>query len=136
MSQSAGCALLADRHPSVIEGVRSLLATVFQTVVMVADEASLLQGVNRLEPRLAVVDLRLAARDPLQFLRELRAACPELQIIVMSDHFEPAVTQSLLNTGINGLIPKRDLGSDLLPAVETILAGGLYVSVAPHLRGT
>ena len=38
---TASCVLLADRHHSLTEGVRGLLETVFSTVFMVADEASL-----------------------------------------------------------------------------------------------
>ena len=64
--QPARCVLLADRHHSLIEGVRGLLETAFGTIFMVADEASLLEGVQRLTPSVAIVDLcpgrrRLAA---------------------------------------------------------------------------
>ena len=55
-----GCVLLADRHHDLTEGVRGLLETAFETVVMVADEASLLEGASRLRPDVAVVDLSLA----------------------------------------------------------------------------
>jgi DNA-binding NarL/FixJ family response regulator len=44
------CVLLADRHHGLTEGVRGLLETAFGTVVMVADEASLLDGAARLRP--------------------------------------------------------------------------------------
>ena len=49
------CVLLADRHHGLTEGVRGLLKTAFGTVVMVADEASLLEGASRLRPGVAVV---------------------------------------------------------------------------------
>ena len=49
------CVLLADRHHGLTEGVRGLLETAFGTVVMVADEASLLEGASRLRPDVAVV---------------------------------------------------------------------------------
>ncbi len=35
-----GCVLPADRHQAVNEGVRALLGTAFETLVMVADEKS------------------------------------------------------------------------------------------------
>jgi DNA-binding NarL/FixJ family response regulator len=47
------CVLLADRHQDLLDGVRGLLETAFDTVVMVADEASLLEGVSRLRPDVA-----------------------------------------------------------------------------------
>ena len=57
------CVLLADSHHDLVEGVRGLLETAFATVVMVADEASLLDGAMRLRPDVAVVDISLAAAN-------------------------------------------------------------------------
>ncbi len=66
------CVLLADRHHGLAEGVRGLLQTAFGTVVMVADEASLLDGADRLQPDVAVVDLSLARESGLGWLRAVR----------------------------------------------------------------
>ena len=44
------CVLLADRHHGLTEGVRGMLETAFGSVVMVADEVSLLDGAVRLRP--------------------------------------------------------------------------------------
>ena len=78
--QRARCVLLADRHHSLIEGVRGLLETAFGTIFMVADEPSLLDGVQRLSPSVAIVDLALAGRDWLKLLRTLRERSPLLEI--------------------------------------------------------
>jgi DNA-binding NarL/FixJ family response regulator len=60
MPKKRSCVLLADRHHGLTEGVRGLLETTFGTVVMVADEASLIDGAGRLQPDVVVVDLSLA----------------------------------------------------------------------------
>ena len=80
------CVLLADRHHGLAESVRGLLESFFETVVMVADETSLLEGAGRLHPDMAVVDLSLAKDAGLSWLRELRVRSPELKIIVISIH--------------------------------------------------
>ena len=59
MPRHLSCVLLADRHHGLTEGVRGLLATAFGSVVMVADEASLIEGAGRLHPDMAIVDLSL-----------------------------------------------------------------------------
>jgi hypothetical protein len=53
------CVLLADRHHGLTEGVRGLVETAFGTVVMVADEASLLERPGRLR------DSANASRPPV-----------------------------------------------------------------------
>ena len=55
------CVLLADRHHGLTEAVRRLLETAFKTVVMVADEVSLVETASRLRPDVAVGDEHLQA---------------------------------------------------------------------------
>ena len=42
---SCGSIVLADRHPSMLMGIRSLLATEAEVVLMVTDEFSLIEAV-------------------------------------------------------------------------------------------
>ena len=46
-----------------------MLETEFETVVMVADEESLLEAARRIQPDLAVVDLSLSSESDLGWLR-------------------------------------------------------------------
>jgi DNA-binding NarL/FixJ family response regulator len=108
---------------------------VFEVVIMVADERSLLEMTDRVELRLAMIDLALARPDGLGFLRELRRAHPALRIIVLSDHPEPSVTRSTLEAGADACVLKRLLGTDLLPAIEAVLAGKPFVSTVPSQQG-
>ena len=79
--KAARCVLLADRHHGLTEGVRSLLETMFDTVVMVADEASLLASADRLQPQVAVVDLSIARDSQLGWVHQLRERSPHLKLI-------------------------------------------------------
>lgn len=118
------CVLVADRHHGLTEGMRSLLESVFDAVVMVADEVSLFESAERLQPRLAIVDLSLARGKGLQWVPQLRACCPGLKLIVLSVHDEPAVREAALQAGADGFVLKRAVATDLLPAVDAVLAGG------------
>jgi two-component system secretion response regulator SsrB len=114
------CVLLADRHHGLTEGVRGLLSTAFKTVVMVADEASLLEGAGRVRPDVAVVDLSLARDSGLGWLRALRQRCPDLKVIVLSVHDEQAVHRAAMEAGADAVVLKRAIGTDLLAAVELV----------------
>jgi two-component system secretion response regulator SsrB len=114
------CVLLADRHHGLTEGVRGLLETEFGTVVMVADEASLLEGANRLRPDVAVVDLSLAQDNNLGWLRALRRSRPELKVIVLSVHDEESVRLAAMDAGADAFVLKRAIVTDLLPAVALV----------------
>ena len=134
MINSAKCVLLADRHHSLSEGVRGLLETVFGTIFMVADEASLLDGVSRLAPSVAIVDITLAGGEWLQLLRTLRQRSPASKLIVLSLYGEFSVARAAMGAGVDGFVLKRALATDMLDAVAAVLSGHSYIS--PGVRGS
>jgi two-component system secretion response regulator SsrB len=122
------CVILADRHHGLTERVRGLLATMFDAVVMVADENSLFESAERINPALAVVDLSLVPGEGLQWLPQLRSRCPALRLIVLSVHDEPSVRRAAMEAGANAFVLKRAIVTDLLAAIEAVQAGGSYYS--------
>jgi DNA-binding NarL/FixJ family response regulator len=118
------CVLLADRHHGLTEGVRGLLETAFGTVVMVADEASLIDGAERIQPDVAIVDLSLARSAGLGWLRTLRQCCPDLKVIVLSVHDEQSVRRAAMEAGADGFVLKRAIATELLDVVDAVRAGG------------
>jgi len=116
------CVLLADRHHGLTEGLRGLLKSEFQTVIMVSDETSLLEGADRLQPDVAVVDLSLARENGLDWLRALRARGPNLGVVVISVHDEHSVEVAAIQAGADAFVLKRAIATDLLPAIERVRA--------------
>ena len=115
-----GCVLLADRHHGLTEGLRGLLETAFATVVMVADETSLLDAATRLRPDLAVVDLSLARGGSADWLHTLQQRCPGMKVVVLSVHDEPSVREAAMAAGADGFVLKRAIGSDLLATIDSL----------------
>jgi len=114
------CVLLADRHHGLTEGVRGLLETAFGSVVMVADEASLIDGARRLQPDMVIVDLSLAQDRGLGWLRVLREQPPRLKVVVISVHDEECVRRAAMDAGADAFVLKRAIATDLLSAVESV----------------
>ncbi len=122
------CVLLAGRHHGLSEGIRGLLESAFEVVVMVADEMSLLESAKRLAAQLAVVDVSLVREDGFGAVRRLREVCPTLKLIVISAHNEISVSQSALAAGADGFVLQRAIATDLLSAVDAVRAGQRFVS--------
>jgi DNA-binding NarL/FixJ family response regulator len=51
-------------------------------------------------------------------------------MIVVSVHDQSSVSRSVLEAGADGVVVKRAIATDLLPATDAVLAGGRYVSPA------
>lgn len=127
-NDTRNCVLLADSHHGLTEGVRGLLSSRFDTVVMVADAVSLFDSAEKLRPEVAVVDLSLARGETLQWVTRLRASLPGMKLILLSVHDQPSVCRSALAAGGNAFVLKRTLGTDLLAAVDAVQAEQTYIS--------
>lgn len=123
-----GCALVADGHPEMLGAVRGVLCDLFDAVVMVGDEASLLAAIPRLRPDLVVLDLSL----PVAGSRNIAAQCgeqfPSLRVVVLSVHDEPDAAAAMMRAGARGYVLKRTAATDLAAAIGAVFGGGTYIS--------
>jgi len=123
-----GKVLLADNHQNMLEGVRNLLEDMFETVFMVADEASLIEAAEKLKPDLIVADLSLPVTKEINIVRRMMTAFPQIKLIILSIHDEQAAFGECIEAGARGIVLKRRAVDDLVPAVEAVLKGSTYVS--------
>lgn len=131
-----GRVLLADRHQGMLEGIRGLLETMFETVVMVADEPSLLETVEKLKPDLVIVDLSIPVSEEINVARRLKTRHSDLKVIVLSVHDEPTVVKEVLAAGALGFVLKCSAATDLIPAVQEVRQGRTYISPAATRRAS
>jgi DNA-binding NarL/FixJ family response regulator len=126
--------LVADENHGLREGLRGLLATSFDAIVMVADEISLFESATRLMPTLAVVDISLVRGKGAQWVARLRHCCPQAKLILLSIHDEPSASRAAMAAGADGFVLKRSIGTELLTAIDAVLAGETFVSAGVHLE--
>ncbi len=122
------CVVLADKHQGMLEGIRGLLESVFETVVMVANDTSLFEALDKIHPDMAVVDLSLPASGETHITRRIRARYPDMKLIILSVHDDAAVAESVLSAGAAGFVLKRSAGEDILAAVDSINENKVFVS--------
>jgi len=118
--------LLADRHPALTESIRNLLETLFDTVVMVSDEKSLIETLNRFGPDLVVVDLEIPVTGEQNVANLLSRYDPELKFIVLSTHEGREVLEKCKSYGASGYILKRSSARNLIKAVAAVQNGGSF----------
>ena len=121
--------LLADRHPALVESIRDLLATLFDTVVMVSDEKSLIETLDRFDPDLVVADLSLPVTHGQNVAELLNRHNAALKFIVLSTHEGREVMESCKSSGASGYILKRSSARNIIKAVEEVQKGGTYFSI-------
>ena len=120
--------LLADRHPALVESLRDLLETMFETVVIVSNEKSLIETLDRFGPDLVVVDLEMFVTREQNVANLLNRYDPELKFIVLSTHEGTEVMKNCKSSEASGYILKRSSAENLIKAVEAVQNGGTFFS--------
>ena len=125
---SSKCVLLADSHQNMLEGIRGLLKTEFDSVVMVADEESLFDVIEKLDADIIVVDLSLPISGEVNIARKIKNDHPNLKFIVLSVHDDTTAIDEIMSAGAAGYVFKRSAVTDLMSAVDEVLKGHTYIS--------
>ena len=134
MPRLYGTAVVADRHHQMLNGIHSLLSEMFDAVVMVADDRSLLEAIERMRPDLVIIDISLRSSfDDLNIARRIAEGRPDLKVIVLSVHDEAAAVHKAVEAGA-AFVLKRSAAADLVPAVHEVLAGRTYISPSVRAR--
>jgi DNA-binding NarL/FixJ family response regulator len=120
--------LLADCHQNMLGGARSLLEGIFERVFMVADEASLLDAIEKIQPDLVIADLSFPVTRELNVVHRLQKLFPEVKLLVLSVHDGRVAMQDSFDAGAVGFVLKRTAVDDLVQAIETIRQGKRFVS--------
>jgi DNA-binding NarL/FixJ family response regulator len=74
------------------------------------------------------MDIRLGPASGIECTRRLRAALPDLKLLLISGFLEPALALEGLMAGASGYLLKPFGRDELHQALSLILAGGVYLS--------
>src|SRR5579864_1441602 len=121
---------VVDDHPIVRQGMAQLINNEPDLVVCGQGEDAYqsLRAIKDAKPDLALVDISLRNSDGIELLKELRAAAPELPVLILSMHDESLYAERALRAGARGYIMKQEAPQTLLSAVRKVLTGEVYVS--------
>lgn len=119
--------LVVDDHDLIRLGLRQLLGT----RAIVCEAASLEDARAQLAATafdLLLLDLGLGDDFGLTALPALRRDWPQLRIVVLTSMPEELYAERALRAGADGYVMKSALGPTLLTAVDTVMAGQVYLS--------
>jgi DNA-binding NarL/FixJ family response regulator len=109
--------LLADDYEGICKAMTRLLRASCDVVANVGDGTALLETIERLRPEIVVLDLRMPGIDGLDACREIKAAKPDVDVIVCTAADEPWLRVRALEAGASAFVLKCRMGDDLVPAI-------------------
>jgi DNA-binding NarL/FixJ family response regulator len=97
-----------------------------QVIGEAVDGLEAVQMAAELKPDLILLDIGLPKLDGLQAAERILASAPQSRIIFVSQQSSPEIIEEALKLG-RAFIPKRRIVSQLLPAVNAVIAEQVFV---------
>jgi two-component system, NarL family, response regulator NreC len=122
--------VLADDHPIVRQGLRSLLEKEpgFSVVGEASDGLEVADLVEKTRADVLVLDLLMPGLGGLDVAREVARRSPKTRIVVLSMHSSEAFVLRALRNGASAYVLKDASTTELVGAVRQVLAGRRYLS--------
>lgn len=114
--------MVVDDHDLVRQGLRSMLEA--QPGWTVCGEATTgreaVELVKQLRPEVVVIDVHMPNGDGLQATREILAANPQTEVLILTVDETKEIVQEAGEAGARGIVMKSDAALDLVAAVAAL----------------
>jgi len=121
--------LIADDHPVVRQGIRSLLQTEpdIEVVAEAEDGEETVRLAVEENPEVVLMDVAMPKVDGLEATRRIKAERPEVRVVVFTIHDEEEYVEGLLKAGADGYLLKSVHGRGLAEAVRLACLGQMVL---------
>ncbi len=117
-----GRILIADDHEVVRRGLRIVVEAAGHEVCAEACTGrEAVDLAHELRPDLVILDLSMPDLGGLEATRQIRAAMPSTEVLVLTIQRSENVVREVLAAGARGYVLKSDLARDLVGAVTAVL---------------
>jgi DNA-binding NarL/FixJ family response regulator len=120
--------LLGDDHTLVLDGFRKLLEDRCEIVGVAEDGRTLLRMAQELQPDIITLDISMPELNGVDAASKLKKLLPRTKLIFVTMHADPAYVSEAFKAGASGYLLKRSAGSELIQAIQSVMAGQWYVT--------
>lgn len=122
--------LLADDHPLIREGFKSLLGKSdrFEVVGEAENGRALIELAGTLMPDIILTDISMPIINGLSAIQSIAKEYPSIKSIILTMHEEREYIMNALKMGVHGYLLKNIERSELEKAIVTVFEDGKYFS--------
>jgi DNA-binding NarL/FixJ family response regulator len=127
--------MLVDDHPLVRDGLRARLEAVphFRVVLEAGSGAEALAMLETARVDLVLMDITMRDGSGIDATAQLGRSHPGIAVLILSMHDKLEYVTQAMQAGARGYVLKDAPGKDIVLAIDTVMAGGIYYS-APVAR--
>jgi len=126
--------LIADDHRLTLQGIRRVLEQVddIEVVGEAWDGSQVLPMIERTNPDLVLLDIRMPQLDGLACLDRIKKRYPSLKVVAISMYSDQEHIDAALRRGACGYIVKSINPSDLPSTIRQAVEGNFYYVARPE----
>jgi DNA-binding NarL/FixJ family response regulator len=128
--------LIADDQRVVREGLTMLVGLIdgVDVVGTAADGLEAVAGAAREHPDVVLMDLRMPGVDGAEATRQIRAALPDTQVLVLTTYADDESLFPALRAGARGYLTKDASAEEIEQAIRTVAAGRTHLDPVVQQR--
>ena len=124
--------ILANDHMLFCQGLAALLQTVegIELLAQAANGREACDCIERLQPDVAILDIAMSEMTGIEIARKTVAIGLATQVVLLTAHEDPYAAIDAQEAGAAGYVLKGNSFEELVIAVQTVAAGGTFVTPA------
>ena len=124
--------ILADDHKILREGLKALIvkAPGMDVVAEAKDGKTAVRLVDKFSPDVTIMDISMPDLNGIEAANQILAKNPDAKVIALSIHSDKRFVSNMLKAGAKGYLLKGCAFEELVKAIQTVLAGLIYLSPA------
>lgn len=104
-------------------------------IAQCANGQEAIETARRLQPDVILMDIHMTPVNGIEATRAIRQFAPGIKIIAVSVQAERSYVNEMLRNGANGYVTKNSSSSEMLMAIDEVLAERIYLcEEIRHLR--
>jgi two-component system nitrate/nitrite response regulator NarP len=123
--------LIADDHAFLRAGLEAVLGSLgYRIIASVADGEAALTAIERENPDLVILDIRMPQLSGVAVLETLRARGDTRPVLLLTAELDDPSLVGAVRAKVDGIVFKDHAAGTLQQAIETVLAGGRHIDLS------
>jgi DNA-binding NarL/FixJ family response regulator len=120
--------LVADDHKAMLDNLVGMLSGEFDVVAAVRDGGAVVTEARRVNPDVLILDISMPVMGGIAAADYLKSTGSTAKVVFVTMHHDREFVHESIALGPVGFVVKDRLVSDLMPAIQSVLAGRPFVS--------
>ena len=122
--------MIVEDHDALRYSLKSWLGSVFHdcSILLAKNGEEAVDKSSVHQPDIVLMDVMLPGINGIEAARRIKKSVPKAQVVILSIYEDSAYQADAATAGVYAYIPKRKMGTSLIPMITKLLSGTMQIS--------